>query len=285
MHRFDHDPAEDRRLATAAQNGDAEALGALVRRHYTWVFHIAQRMLWSRADAEDAVQDIFTKAITKLSSFEGRSEFRTWLYRVAAHHLLDLRRSAKSFDAVARTLDEIPDRDVPDPASTHLERALLVEEAKIACTTGMLQCLEPRRRMAFLLGEVLEVSNDVGAEMLDTSPENFRQILSRARRELYAFLQQQCGLINEQNRCRCAHKTAGFIERGFVSPARLQFVSRRDANQTATAVTRLHEIQDLNRRYAELFREQPLVSTADAAARLSDLLRRTGVHHSLELGE
>jgi RNA polymerase sigma factor (sigma-70 family) len=285
MQRFTHDPAEDVRLAVAAKNGDAEALGSLVRRHYAWVLHIAQRMLWNRADAEDATQEILTTAVTKLGSFEGRSEFRTWLYRIAANHLVDRCRSAKSFHDVARTLDEIPDREAPGPIGTQVETAVLIEEAKIACTTGMLLCLEPRRRLAFLLGELLEVTADVGAEMLGTSPANFRQILSRARRELYAFLHRQCGLVNEQNRCRCAHKTAGFIERGFVSPDRLQFVTAGLAKRSAAASARLHEIRDLDRRYAEIFREQPLLSTEDEAARLTDLLRLTGVQHSLELDE
>ncbi|HUL75066.1 MAG TPA: RNA polymerase sigma factor, partial [Vicinamibacterales bacterium] len=162
MQELGHDPAEDRRLATAAQEGDLQALDALVRRHQAWVFHLAQRMLWNRADAEDATQEILIKVLTRLHGFEGRSEFRTWLYRIASNHLIDRCRAAKSFDAVARTLAEIPDADVPDSGVTGIEQRLLVEEAKIACTTGILLCLEPRQRMAFLIGEVLGVTDDVG---------------------------------------------------------------------------------------------------------------------------
>jgi hypothetical protein len=149
----------------------------------------------------------------------------------------------------------------------------------------MLLCLAPRQRMAFLIGEVLGVTDDVGAEMLETSPANFRQILSRARRALYAFLHRECGLANEQNRCRCALKTAGFIDRGFVSPDRLQFVGGSVATASAVAATRLHGIRALDRQYAEIFRTQPLLSTVEQAARLGDLLRRSGVHRALELDE
>lgn len=285
MQPLAHDPAEDRRLAAAAQNGDRLALDALVRRHYAFVFHIAQRMLWNRADAEDATQEILTRAVARLRSFEGRSQFRTWLYRIATNYLIDHCRSAKSFADVARTLADIPDGEVPDPDTTRVETAVLIEEAKIACTTGMLLCLEPRRRMAFLIGEVLGVTDDVGAEMLDTSPENFRQILSRARRELYEFLHRHCGLINDVNRCRCPKKVAGFIERGFVSPGRLQFVRRGTATASAAAVARVDEIRDLDRRYADIFRDQPLLSSVEEAARLDELIRRTGVHDGLELSE
>lgn len=283
---FIHDPVHDRHLAAKAREGDPQALDELVRRHQVWIFHIAQRMLWNRADAEDATQEILIKAITRLHSFEGRSEFRTWLYRIAGNHLLDCCRSAKSFQGVARTLAAIPDEDIPDPNGTRLETSMLIEEAKIACTTGILLCLEPRQRLAFLIGEVLGVKDDVGAEVLETSRANFRQILSRARSDLYGFLQQQCGLVNQENPCRCAKKTRGFIDRGFVSPDRPQFVTERLVDvRSAVASDRFHEIQDLERRYAGIFREQPLLAPPDHAARLRELLRQTGLQQSMGLEE
>jgi RNA polymerase sigma factor (sigma-70 family) len=279
-----HDPAEDQRLAAAARQGDLEALDALVRRHQAWIFHLAQRMLWNRADAEDATQEVLIKVVTRLNGFEGRSEFRTWIYRIATNHLLDRCRAAKSFEAVAGTLADIEDADIPDSSVTGVEQQLLVEEAKIACTTGMLLCLEPRQRIAFLIGEVLGVTDDVGAEVLDTTPVNFRQILSRARRALYAFLQKQCGLVDQNNPCRCAHKTKGFIERGIVSPARLQFVTARVAPVENLVADRLNEIQELERRYAAIFREQPLLAPPDHAARLRTLLRQSGLQQSFGTG-
>src|SRR4029077_7783377 len=119
--------------------------------------------------------------------FEQRSEFRTWLYRIAANHLLDKVRAPKSFTALARSLADMPDADLPDPCCG-VEKRILVEEAKIACTTGMLICLKPRPRLSFILGEILGVTDEVGAEVMATSPQNFRQSLSRARRHLYGFL-------------------------------------------------------------------------------------------------
>src|SRR4051812_32969960 len=94
------DDALDLRLVTAAQSDDREALDELIRRHQPWLLHIAQRMLWNRADAEDAAQEILIKAVTKLATFQQRSSFRTWLYRIAANHLLDRSRT-KSFDQLA----------------------------------------------------------------------------------------------------------------------------------------------------------------------------------------
>ena len=51
-------------------------------RHQPWIYNIAARMLYHPQDAEDATQEILVKALTALASFEGRSSFRTWLYRI-----------------------------------------------------------------------------------------------------------------------------------------------------------------------------------------------------------
>jgi RNA polymerase sigma factor (sigma-70 family) len=50
-------------------------------------------MVWRREVAEDATQEILIKAVTKLSTFEEKSTFRTWLYRIAVNHLLNVRKS------------------------------------------------------------------------------------------------------------------------------------------------------------------------------------------------
>ncbi len=70
---------EDRAFVERARAGDREALEELVRHHQGWIYNIALRMVFYPQDAEDATQEILLKAVTSLSSFEGRSSFRTWL--------------------------------------------------------------------------------------------------------------------------------------------------------------------------------------------------------------
>ena len=71
-----------------AQNGDRESLEWLARRHSPWIYNIALRLLYHPDDAQDASQEILVKVITRLSTFEGRSSFRTWLYRVTINRVL-----------------------------------------------------------------------------------------------------------------------------------------------------------------------------------------------------
>ncbi len=277
------DDALDAGLVTNARKGDQSALEELIRRHQPWLLHISQRMLWNRADAEDATQEILVKVITHLGGFQQHSGFRTWLYRIAANHLLDRCRATKSFDQLAQGLNEMPDADLPDRNAAGIENAILVEEAKIACTTGILLCLKPRQRLVFILGEILGVKDDVASVMLDTTASNFRQMLSRTRRQLYGFLNRQCGLVNQSNACRCARKAPGFIAKGWVRLEQLQFVDPRLVQVQQVAPGRMRELQDLDRRHAQIFREQPLLEPRKAALELGKLLKETGIHKTMGL--
>jgi RNA polymerase sigma factor (sigma-70 family) len=266
----------DEELVTQAQSGNKDALEKLVRRHQPWIFNIALRMIWRRDLAEDATQEILIKAVTKLSSFRGLSRFRTWLYRIAVNHLLNLRKSemeeTMTFVGPGHFLDESPSLDLPDPNSVPVDLPLLVEEAGIGCMTGMLLCLDRRQRLVFILGEIFGVTSEIGSEVMELSPDNFRQLLARARRDLYQFMKDKCGLVNTANPCRCAKKTHSFMKAGYVDPARMQFTKDRLAKVNQIAPHRLDELQTLDRQHAELFREHGFLAPPDLAAKLRQLI-------------
>ena len=217
LHRGRRRRYEDAELVEQAKNGDRAALEKLVLRHQAWIYNIAVRMVFQPHDAEEVTQEVLVKVITKLSTFKGESKFRTWLYRIAANHVLNMkRRSAETrvttFADYGAAIDGTPDLDLPDPKSVPVEVPLLVEEAKNGCTMGMLLCLDRKQRLIFTLGEILGASDTVGGEVLEMTADNFRQCLARARRDLHSFMNNQCGLVNKNNPCRCPKKTRGFIE-------------------------------------------------------------------------
>src|SRR5215217_5326027 len=138
---------EDRELVCRAQGGNREALEQLITRHQAWIYNIALRMVYLPEDAEDATQEILVKLITKLSTFAGHSSFRTWLYRIVVNHVLNMKRGRAdlagwTFARYGDSLDATPDLDLPDPGSVPADVQLLVDEARIGCTTGMLLCLD-----------------------------------------------------------------------------------------------------------------------------------------------
>jgi RNA polymerase sigma factor (sigma-70 family) len=161
-------------------------------------------MLWNRQDAEDATQEILVRVVTRLAQFDFRRRLTTWVYRVAVNYLLDVRKSPverlrltfTSFaDDLAQGLEE------GEPGSA--ERSVLVEEVKVGCTVAMLQCLDRPHRLAYIVGEILDVSGPEAAEILQITSDAFRKQLQRARAEVVAFTSAHCGLVSDEAACAC----------------------------------------------------------------------------------
>jgi RNA polymerase sigma factor (sigma-70 family) len=283
--RAPSDP-EDCALVMRARSGDREALEELVQRHQGWIYNIALRMLYHPQDAEDATQEILLKALTRLSSFEGRSSFRTWLYRIVVNHVLNMKRGrveSTDFASYGAALDGTPDLELADPKGVSADMNLLVTEAMIACTSGMLLCLDREQRLSYILGEIFGVSDTVAAEVLEISSENFRQRLARARRDLRNFMNDKCGLVNQANPCRCAKKTRGFIQAGHVDPENLLFVRDRIC-QVREAVPKAYEtIKSLDDQCADIYRRHPFHKPPDLGQRLRRLVESPDLRRATDL--
>ncbi len=276
----------DEQLVARAQAGDRRALEELVARHGPWIFNVAARMVWRREDAADVTQEVLVKVITRLSTFRGESAFRTWVYRIVVHHVLHLKKqqplesAARPFDSFVQDLDDAGDAPTPDEPGG-VPATLLVEEAKVGCMLAMLMCLDRRQRVVFVLGEILGVTDRVGAEVTELSPENFRQVLARSRRDLYSFMNGKCGLVNKANPCRCARKTRGFIDKGYVDPKELQFVPERLVQIRTVTPSRVRELDVLEREHAELFREHPVFDAPEEVLSLRRLFEQPRVRAAL----
>ena len=177
-----------------------------------------------------------------------------------------------TFTAYGESLDGVPDLDPPDDRATPADLKLLIEEAKIGCMKGMLLCLDREQRLVYILGELLGATDQIGAEILDISPANFRQRLSRARRDLYSFMNEKCGLVRKENPCRCARKTRGFIAGGYVDPDHLKFASEHSRRIHDIAPQRSDQLDELlGGEYSGLFRDHPYDETSDLVATVRDL--------------
>jgi len=97
----------DERLALSAANGDREAFGELLERHYGRVFAVALRLLGDRAEAEDLAQDVCVGLAGKLRSFRAEARFTTWLYRVVLNAGRDALRRRASRGAAHQGFAEI----------------------------------------------------------------------------------------------------------------------------------------------------------------------------------
>jgi RNA polymerase sigma factor (sigma-70 family) len=262
----------------AALDGDREALERLVRALRPELHRLALRFFGHPQTAEDATQEALVQIITKLDRFESRSEFRTWAYRVATNRFLSMARSPA--ERMAMTFQEFSDDLARPPLAPDGEKppdvdaALLAEEVKISCTLAMLLCLDRGHRLAYVLGEIMQLDHVTGAEVLAITPAAFRKRLQRARGEITGLMRRRCGLFDATNACRCAARVPGAIELGRIDPEELLFASSVEQARRFPAV--LAEIRRLEEadRAAALYRAHPdPPSNADMVEFLRRLLR------------
>ena len=181
----------DEQLLTRSQSGLRLALDELFRRYRQPAYRVAFRLLGNEADALDAVQEGFIKALTHLEGFQGRSSFKTWLMRVVANAALDLgrqrgRREAVPLDAV-QTGEVLPIRlQIPGEASRGLERADLRQLLSEALAT-----LSDVQRQTFVLYADAGLSYREIAEAMDTSLGTVMSRLYYARQKLRGYLDER----------------------------------------------------------------------------------------------
>ena len=215
---------EDQALVKLANQGNYNSMEKLILRHQTWIYNISLRMTGNPQDAEDATQEVLIKMMTKLSTFKGNSSFRTWLYRIVINHVLNMKRSVKetlftSFEDHRNILNTLCD----DSDACMPEQSALVKETKLQCMQGMLLCLDRSQRLVFILGALWQINSASGAEIAGISSSCFRKNLSRARKQLKNYMNEECSLANKNGSCRCARKTKAAVAAGFVDPSNLQF--------------------------------------------------------------
>lgn len=277
-------------LVELAKSGDQAALEAVLCRIQDQVYGLALRMLWHPADAEDASQEILIKVLTHLSTFRQESSFLTWVYHIASNHLLTRRKQRaeekmQTFEQFGAFLEEAITADVAQEDAESGADWLFIEEIKIGCTMGMLLCLDREDRIAYILGEIFEVSGEEGSLILSIPAATFRKRLSRARLRLRTFMEESCGLINPAAACRCArqatHKAAKLKAKRkplvFAAPLLLQ----RKHPQVAAGVQELAALDQV----AAQFRSHPDYQAPDSFAQAMRKLLASGQFQLLETEE
>jgi RNA polymerase sigma-70 factor (ECF subfamily) len=178
------EPVEETELAliTQAQVGDRQAFDELVRRHRQGVINVVYRMCGDTHLAEDAAQDAFIRAWQRLASYQPRSPFRNWVYRIATNAALDmLRRDRQSVD-----VDELPlasPADGPEATLERKQRAERVQQAVLGLPTAS--------RIVLVLREYEGLSYREIADTLDiptgTVMSRLNYARTRIRESLAAF--------------------------------------------------------------------------------------------------
>ncbi len=269
-------------LIPLATKGDQQALEKLLRLHEPFVYNVAWKYTNDQTEARDLTQDVLIKLMTKLSSFKGKSSFRTWAYRIAVNEFLMTKRRPMEdrwtgFDHFSDELNSIPSPEL----SLEEEKAeyLRTKTARTRCLSGMLMCLTREQRLIYLIGHVFNIESKMAAEIFDLSPDNFRQKLSRTRKEFHAFMNKQCGLVNLDNPCRCSKKAKAMEAAGKMRTDTRLFDPRYSATIAEFAEKVADEVTDnVNRKYIEFFRKHPSKKHFDKDTVVREILEDPELH-------
>ena len=256
---------ETQKLVRLAAEGDKGALEQLLTGVQDLAFNLSLRMLGTIHDAEDASQEILIRVMTNLASFRGESAFTTWVFRIAVNHLKNYRKSMfaqhpLSFEYYGEDIVSGKEKDIPD-LTMGVDRNLLEQELKLSCTNVMLQCLDTDSRCIYILGTMFRVDSRLAAEILEISPEAYRQRLSRIKKKMADFLDEYCGLSGK-GVCSCSKRISYAIATHRVNPEKPEYTSLEENTEfLQECKTAMEEIDDRS----QVFSSLPAYRTTRAA--------------------
>ena len=172
-----------------ARQGDKAAFGRLIEAYQGPVYNLAYRMLGNRGEAEEAAQEAFIRAYTKLHTYDPQRKFSTWMLSIASNYCVDLLRKRR---ALLLSLDQplpphpalMSDRaDGPEAQTVDSERETMVQ--------ALLEELSEDYRQAVVLRYWYDLSYEEIADVMDTTVSAIKSRLFRARRQLAELSMEQ----------------------------------------------------------------------------------------------
>lgn len=188
---------DDAVLVEQCQQGHSAAMERLIVKYQDRIYNVVFKMCGNRDDAAELTQDIFVKFIEKINTFQGRSAFYTWLFRIAVNMTLNFCK--RRFKVVNRSLDE-PVGEQMDQAKQSLgsflvdknavEPSVMAQRKEVAEIISLaLGKLDDSQRMVLILRDIEGMSYAEVADSLDIELGTVKSRLSRARSNLREILE------------------------------------------------------------------------------------------------
>jgi RNA polymerase sigma-70 factor (ECF subfamily) len=172
---------DEQELIRRSQDGDGEAFGQLIERFKGKVFQLAHGLTRERSEADDLAQEVFIKAYYALPKFQFKSEFGTWLYRVAVNHIKDYLRKNKHRRGEV-SLHELGETIAAEETASYEDRQ--VAEKRRELVQAALRRLPEKYQVILALRDMQELSYEEISRILGLSPGTVDSRLHRARQKL-----------------------------------------------------------------------------------------------------
>jgi RNA polymerase sigma factor (sigma-70 family) len=184
------------------QGGLNICIDDIVNNYGPMVSSICRRMIKNEEDAKDAAQEAWTEILKGLPKFRGDAKISTWIYAITYHTVMRYTQKERAYTIrFLRNYFHGEQREVP--CDIDYDRNIWIKEMCDKCLTGILHCLDGEGRMAYIFRDMAQLSYEDIATVLEKDPAAVRQIVSRCRRKLKSFLNDECALYNPEGKCRC----------------------------------------------------------------------------------
>lgn len=173
---------DEKDLVRRSKEGDEEAFGVLVNKYKTKVYHLAFSLSRNAQAADDLAQEVFIKAYFALHKFREKSEFGTWIYRIAVNHCRDFLR--KKNRMIQIPLENVIGKISIQEDKTHSEENEKEEEQRRKIVHTAIQTLPDKYKVILSLRDIQDFSYNEIAKILVISPGTVDSRLHRARKML-----------------------------------------------------------------------------------------------------
>jgi len=165
-----------------ARQGDKAAFGKIIEAYQRPVYNLAYRMLHNPGEAEEAAQEAFIRAYTRLDSYNPAHKFSTWLLSITSNYCIDQLRKRR---ALLLSIDEpLPPHPSLMSEKSKAPESQLVQSQQQEMVQSLLAELAPDYRQAVVLRYWYELSYEEIAEIMDTTVSAIKSRLFRARKQL-----------------------------------------------------------------------------------------------------
>ena len=179
-------------LVQRLRKGDGRALDELFRRHRDTAYGIAYRLVGSREDALDVVQEAFIHVMRGIQTFRGQSSFRTWLYRIVTHAALDYRRWRSLRTSETLDVETMVEPTASGPSQRTPQEEAAARDMRQAIDKALMNISE-KNRAALVLFAIEGMSYKEIADVLSISVGTVMSRIFNARQRLRELLETEIG--------------------------------------------------------------------------------------------
>ncbi len=182
----------DEEIVSRVLAGDTVLYEIIMRRYNQLLYRVARSILRNDVEAEDVMQDAYVRAYEHLRQFAGRSEFRTWLTRIAVHEALARLRREKRFASSGPNQGEGDSMDLLASSQPSPERQVADSELRSLLEQSIL-ALPDSYRSVYVLRDVEQMGIEEVSRILDLTESTVKVRLHRARRALRKMIVSRTG--------------------------------------------------------------------------------------------